>query len=124
LCTNHVCLSDRDFIKSSQKGAKENKEEKEIRCWTAEHRTVMCHPPDSPVHGQANSLLSGFSACVGHNSPDDPREAPDSSVSQQPTASGHVGPGQRSSGALDGPVPPEQEISQSRDSLSRPHTHC
>jgi hypothetical protein len=29
LGTNHICLSARDFIKSSQKGAKENKIEKD-----------------------------------------------------------------------------------------------
>jgi hypothetical protein len=77
------------------KPKREQKTEKEIekRCWTAEHRTVRCHPPDSPVHGPTDSLLSGFSASVGYNSPDGPHEAPDSPVSQQPMASGHVGLG-------------------------------
>jgi hypothetical protein len=77
------------------KPKREQKIEKEIekRCWTAEHRTVRCHPPDSPVHGPADSLLSGFSASVGYNSPDGPHEAPDSLVSQQPMASGHIGLG-------------------------------
>jgi hypothetical protein len=53
---------------------------------------VWCYPLDIPVHGPANSLLSGLSACVGYNSLDDPREAPNSPMSQKPTASGHVGP--------------------------------
>jgi hypothetical protein len=55
-----------------------------------QHRTVRCHPPDSPVHGLTNWALSGILACFGYNSPDHSREAPDSPVSQQPMASGHV----------------------------------
>jgi hypothetical protein len=51
------------------------------------------HPPDNPVHGLVNSLLSGSSTGVGYNSRNGPRVAPDSPVSQQPTTSGHVGPG-------------------------------
>jgi hypothetical protein len=54
-------------------------------------RTVRC-ATDSPVHGLANSLLSRFLAYVGYDSPDNPRVAPDSPVSQQPTTSGHIGP--------------------------------
>jgi hypothetical protein len=54
------------------------------------HRTIQCHPPDSLVHGPSNSLLSGFLAYVGNNSSDGPREVPDSPMSQQSTASGHV----------------------------------
>jgi hypothetical protein len=51
-------------------------------CWIAQHRTVQCHPQDSPVRGPPNSLLSGFPSYVGYNSPDSPHEAPDSSVYQ------------------------------------------
>jgi hypothetical protein len=61
--------------KKSKKGTKE-------MCWTAMHRTVRCHQQDSSVHDPANSLLSGFSACVSYNSPDGPREALDSLVCQ------------------------------------------
>jgi hypothetical protein len=45
-------------------------------------KVLDCSAPDSPVHGPANSLLSGFLDCVGYNSPDSPREASDSSVCQ------------------------------------------
>jgi hypothetical protein len=98
-------------------------------CWTIEHQTVRCHPPDSPVHGLANGLLSGFSAYVGYNSSDDPRVAPDSPVSQQPMASCHVdlGPTVKwrtgQSGAPHRTVrcPLVQESSQSEDSLSAPN---
>jgi hypothetical protein len=84
--------------------------------------------PDSPVHGPANSLLLGFSACVGYNSPDGPRKAPDSPVSQHPMASGHVGPGPTFkwhtglSGDRNPMVrcPLEQESSQSGDSPPAP----
>jgi hypothetical protein len=34
------------------------------------------------VHGPPNSLLSGFSAYISYNSPDGPREAPDSPLYQ------------------------------------------
>jgi hypothetical protein len=103
-------------------------------CWTggtgrsgATHRTVRC-APDIPVHDSTNSLSSGFSACVGYNSPDGPCEMPDSPVSQQPTASGHVGPGPTvkwrtgQSGAPHRMVrcPPKQESSQSGDSPHAP----
>jgi hypothetical protein len=87
------------------------------------HRTIRCHPPNSPVHGPANSLLSGFLAYVGYNSPDGPREVPDSPVSQQPTLVAMSALGQRSSGAPDSPVPPEQESSQSGDFLPKPSPH-
>jgi hypothetical protein len=90
---------------------------------------VRCHPPDTPVHDPANSLLLGSSAYVGNNSPDGLCEVLGSPVSQQPTASGHIGPrptvkcriGQ--SGAPHRTVwcPPEQESSQSGDSLL---AHC
>jgi hypothetical protein len=63
-------------MKSSQNRAKVNKKEKEKICWTADHRTVWCPSPDGPVHGPAKSVLSGFLACVGYNSPDGPRKAP------------------------------------------------
>jgi hypothetical protein len=65
---------------------------------------VWC-APDSPVHGLANCLLSRILARVSYNSLDCPRRAPDSPVCQPPTASYHVGRGQRSSGAPDGPMP-------------------
>jgi hypothetical protein len=100
------------------------KEEKEEVCWTGEHRTVRCHPPDSPVHDPANDLLSRILSSVGYNSSDHPRIALDNPVSQQPIASGHIGPrpmvnkstGQ--SGASHRTVwcPLEQESNQSGDS--------
>jgi hypothetical protein len=73
-------------MKLSQNGAKVNKKEKEKRLqstgWSgAPHRTVWC-APDRPVHGSANSLLSGFLASAGYNSSDGPREALDSPVCQ------------------------------------------
>jgi hypothetical protein len=52
-----------------------------------------CVASDGPVHGPANSLLSGILACVGYNSLDHPHEAPDSLVCQPPMASCHVGHG-------------------------------
>jgi hypothetical protein len=60
-------------------------------CWTAQHRTVQCHPPDSLVHGPTNDLLSGILVYVGYNSPDHPRGAPDRPVCQPPMATCHVG---------------------------------
>lgn len=54
---------------------------------------VRCHPPDSPVHGPSNSSLSKISAYIGYISPDHPRGAPDRLLCQQPTTSGHAGPG-------------------------------
>jgi hypothetical protein len=80
-------------MKSSQKKQMRTRKKKKKVCWTEEHQTVWCHPPDSLVHGPTNFLLSGILACVGYNSPDRPHEAPDSPVWQPPTASYHVGRG-------------------------------
>jgi hypothetical protein len=91
-------------------------------------KVLDCRALDSPMHGPANDLLSGILAHIGYNSPDRPRVALDSPVSQQPTASGHVGLGPtikwhtEQSGAPHWTVrcPPEQESSQSGDSLPTP----
>jgi hypothetical protein len=85
----------RDSVKSSQKEEKEKEKEGRNResCWTAELRTVRCHPLDSLVHGPTNWALSGILACVDYNSPDRLCVALDSPVSQQPTASCHVARG-------------------------------
>jgi hypothetical protein len=68
---------------SSPKGAKEDKGRNR-------EKVMDCVAPDSLVHGPAMWALSGILAYVGYNSPNRPREAPDSSV-QPPTASCHVG---------------------------------
>jgi hypothetical protein len=44
LCANHVCLSARDLVKSSPKGAKENKGRNR-------EKLLEFVAPDSPVHG-------------------------------------------------------------------------
>jgi glycine/D-amino acid oxidase-like deaminating enzyme len=61
---------------------KREQERKREKVLTAEHRTFRCTPDGGPVHGLANSLLSGFLACVGYNSSDSLREAQDSLVCQ------------------------------------------
>jgi hypothetical protein len=110
------------------KGAKKKKERKRKACWTEEHQTVRCLSLDSPVHGPANCLLSRILACVGYNSPDRPRGAPDSPECPPPTASCHVDRGPTvkwstgQSGARTGRSgAPRTETSQSRDSVP---THC
>jgi hypothetical protein len=56
---------------------------------SAQHRTVRCHSPDSPVcTGQSSArsaelvALGVFPSYVGYKSPDSPREAPNSPVHQ------------------------------------------
>jgi hypothetical protein len=75
LCANHVCLSVRDFIKISPKESKRNQKRNK-------GKVLDCSAPDSPVHGPANSLLSGILAYIGYNLTDGPREVPDSLVCQ------------------------------------------
>jgi hypothetical protein len=94
LCFNHVCISARDFININPKENKRNQRKEQgkgagLQCTKqsgATHRTVRCHGP-------ANWALSGILACVGYNSSDRPREAPDSPVCEPPTASCYVGRG-------------------------------
>jgi hypothetical protein len=86
----------------------------------AAHRTVRC-ATDSLVHGPPNYMLSGFPGYVVYNSPDSPREAPDSPMYQscnsyppcRPRANGHM----RHQTVR---CPPEKETNQSGDSLPRP----
>jgi hypothetical protein len=121
LSTNHICLSARNFMKLRQKEQREKQKKKEncvglrsTRQSGATHQTVWC-ASDSPVHGLANCLLSRILTCVDYNSPDCSREASDSPVCQLPMASCHVGRGPTVR------CPPEQETSQSRDSMP---AHC
>jgi hypothetical protein len=97
LGTNNICLSARDLIKSSQKEQKIIRLKKEKLGWTALHRTVRCHPPDSPMHGPPNYFLSEISTFVGYNSPDRRVEHRASGVPaangywpRRPWAHGHV----------------------------------
>jgi hypothetical protein len=60
-------------MKSSPKGAKENKQRKR-------RKVAGLKAPDGSVCCPANWLLSGILACVGYNSSDCPRVAPDSAV--------------------------------------------
>jgi hypothetical protein len=71
-------------MKSSQKEKNKTRKKKE-------KGVLDCVAPDTPVHGPPNCLLSRILACVGYNSPDRPRGAPDHPVCQPPTASCHVG---------------------------------
>jgi hypothetical protein len=80
------------------------------------------------VHGSANDLHSGILARVGYNSPHRPCGAPGCLVCQPPTATCHVDrepTANRSTRQSDAPTgrfgAPEQETSQSRDSIP---AHC
>jgi hypothetical protein len=65
-------------MKLSQKDQKRLTLKKEKVDYYALHQTS--DPPDSPVHGPPNSLLSRILVGVGYNSSDRPCGAPDSSA--------------------------------------------
>jgi hypothetical protein len=86
----------------------------------ATHCTVWC-ALDSPVHGPPNSFLSCFPGYVSYNSPDSPREAPNSPLYQpcngylpcRPRANSHM-----AHRTVRCPI--EKETNQSGDSLPHP----
>jgi hypothetical protein len=102
-----------------QKNQRKTKKGTKKRCWTAQHRTVRC-APDTPVHGLPNSLLSSFPGYIGYNSPDSPREAPDSPVYQP--CNDYLPRRPRANGHMTHQIvrcPTEKETNQSGDSRSR-----
>jgi hypothetical protein len=92
---------------------------------SAQHWTIRCHSPDSPVHGIQTRCSWVFPSYVGYNSPDSPRLALNSLVLQpcngylprrrEPMVTWRT----RRSGTPHRTVrcPIENEISQSGDSL-------
>jgi hypothetical protein len=73
------------------------------------------------VHGSPNSLLSGSPGYVGYNSPDSPREAPDSPVYE--SCSGYLPRRLRANGHMAHQTvwcSTEKETNQSGDSLPHP----
>ena len=108
-------------MKSSQKGAKENKIKKE-KCWTVKHRTVRC-----TVRLTSRSREFQPTSAIIHQTIHAERRTV--RCASQPTTSCHISQGAivtwstGQSGATHWTVrcPPEQETSQPRDSLL---VHC
>jgi hypothetical protein len=89
-----------------QKNQKKTNKETKKRCWTAQHRTVRSHSPDSPVHGLRKLPALGVflaTSAINHRTVCARRRTV--RCSSHATTICHVDECQRSHGARDGQVP-------------------
>jgi hypothetical protein len=126
-------VNNRNSAKSKKK-QKNTKAEIERRCWNEQHRTVRCHPPDSPVRTGQYGARSGRThrsrvfqptSAIIHQTVRVRRWTV--RCTSRATASGHVSAAQWSTGASDSLVPPRSGNQPIREFLAafRARTvHC